>query len=226
MADATYTSEQFATDFLHQIGNSSPSPLLVDWVELWIKRETRGPGGAAFNPLNTTQKEPGSTFFNHLSGGLGVQNFTSYQQGVDANAQVLENGRYTSLLAALRANDLAALGIDSGSIAPSVAANLRTWGTGDFSNSLGNLFNADQTFIVSPFSGGSGSIPPATKASTSTSAKSSGSPIQINAGVLIMIGAVFLIILVAAGSIKARGLNQSAQTVIPAGGKTNAVGSV
>ena len=55
---------------------------------------------ASFNPLATTQSGfAGETKFN----SVGVKNYATYQDGIDANAHALLNGRYTNILDALRA---------------------------------------------------------------------------------------------------------------------------
>jgi hypothetical protein len=123
-ADTTsYTRAQWAADLLKAIGDSTPSHDTIYWVVGWTDFETRSAsGGAAYNLLNTTQLMPGSWDFNRA----GVQNFTSYSQGIQANAICLENGYYPTLLAALRANDLTTLG----SPPASIQSELSTWGTG------------------------------------------------------------------------------------------------
>src|SRR5262252_6067114 len=118
----SYTRQQWASDFLAAIGNTAPDPLVINWVVGWTRYETSAGAGAAYNLLNTTQTEPGSTPFN----SVGVQNFTSYTQGVQANAHVLENGLYPDLLAALAHNDVAELSAPSAAI----RNELSTWGTG------------------------------------------------------------------------------------------------
>lgn len=123
----TYTRQQWAQDFLCSIGNCSPTPQTLNWVTNWTTAETAGPSNyASYNLLNTTQPMPGSTFFNHLSGGLGVQNYTSYQQGIQANATTLQNGYYPDLLSALQSNNYTALSTGSGNI----VQEMGTWGTG------------------------------------------------------------------------------------------------
>ena len=54
---------------------------------------------AAFNPLATTQGGfAGETQFN----SVGVKNYASYQDGIDANVKVINNGLYGNILAALQ----------------------------------------------------------------------------------------------------------------------------
>lgn len=60
---------------------------------------------ATFNPLDTTQQEPGS----HVMGGgnsSGVQAYTNWQQGLDATVQTLQAGDYgyPGILSALNTN--------------------------------------------------------------------------------------------------------------------------
>jgi hypothetical protein len=75
---------------------------------------------ARFNPLNTTQAEPGSVPIN----SVGVQAFTSWAQGLQATVATIRNGRYGGILAALAAGNCAQC------VANAVAAS--PWGTGRF----------------------------------------------------------------------------------------------
>lgn len=61
---------------------------------------------AYFNPLNTSQKMPGSTFFNYFDAAktMGVQRYTDWQQGLDATIKTLNNGRYGSIIASFMAS--------------------------------------------------------------------------------------------------------------------------
>lgn len=76
---------------------------------------------ATYNPLNTTQEEPGS----HAMNSVGVQAYTSWDQGLAATVTTLRNGRYEGILRALWI----------GTCAPCIAAavSLSPWGTGWFS---------------------------------------------------------------------------------------------
>jgi hypothetical protein len=90
-------------------------------VVAWENAEGGGFGNvAAFNPLNTTQPEPGS----HAINGVGVQAYTSWGQGLQATVTTLNNGNYGHILAALRA------GNDAQAVADAVA--LSPWGTAPF----------------------------------------------------------------------------------------------
>lgn len=63
-------------------------------------------GGAANNPFNTTLRMPGSTKYNDLGHGIGVQNYVNAEQGVQATIRTLkENGHgYEKIRQLLRAN--------------------------------------------------------------------------------------------------------------------------
>lgn len=75
---------------------------------------------ARFNPLNTTERAPGSYPINPV----GVQAFTSWGEGLQATVATLRNGLYGGILAALR----------GGACAPCVAdaVGASPWGTGRF----------------------------------------------------------------------------------------------
>src|SRR5512146_1557714 len=64
-------------------------------LDAWQRAEG---GGASFNPLNTTQMARGASSYN----SVGVRNFLSPQQGIQATAQTLVNGRYNPIVSLLR----------------------------------------------------------------------------------------------------------------------------
>jgi hypothetical protein len=106
---------QWAKDFLTKIGMPITSEN-VRAIKAWEQAEGTA---ARFNPLATTQAGfAGSTNFN----SVGVKNFVSYQDGIDANAKVIQNGLYPNILAALRRGDSAAAVADAIKHSP--------WGTG------------------------------------------------------------------------------------------------
>jgi hypothetical protein len=74
---------------------------------------------AAHNPLATTQAHPGATNFN----SVGVKNYLSYHDGIEATVRTLTNGRYHAILDALRRGD------DALAVARAIANS--PWGTGD-----------------------------------------------------------------------------------------------
>lgn len=116
----TYTRQQWSTDVLRALGNANPSPELVSWFVGWTDYETAPGQTAAYNLLNTTLPEPGATNYN----AVGVKNYTSYSQGVQATADTLRGGYYPTLLADLQSNNLSDL---TGN--PGVSQQIGTWGT-------------------------------------------------------------------------------------------------
>ena len=61
----------------------------ISSMAAWIRHEQTGwPPAARFNPMNTTLFEPGSTDFNSVH----VKNYTSWAQGIEANAATLLGG--------------------------------------------------------------------------------------------------------------------------------------
>ena len=75
---------------------------------------------ARFNPLDTTEPQPGSYPMN----SVGVQAYTSWAEGFRATLTTLANGNYGGILAALAAGDSAQ------AVAVAVAAS--PWGTAPF----------------------------------------------------------------------------------------------
>lgn len=79
--------------------NAPQTSANVNSILAWINHEG---GGGTNNPLNTTLPMPGSTSFNQLGGGQGVQNYSSLAVGVLANARTLAGGNYSEIVSALR----------------------------------------------------------------------------------------------------------------------------
>lgn len=75
------------------------------------------------NPLDSTQREPGSYSVN----SVGVQHYVSTAQGEQATVKTLFNGYYPGIIAALR------VGSSAQAVASAVAAS--RWGTQAFSAS-------------------------------------------------------------------------------------------
>src|SRR5215469_2775622 len=72
------------------------TPAVSTFFDAWARAE----GGAALNnPWNTTQMAPGATAYN----SVGVRNYLTPQQGIQATIQTLQNGRYGNILQALGA---------------------------------------------------------------------------------------------------------------------------
>jgi hypothetical protein len=107
--------QKWASDFLTRLGMPVTSEN-VRAVVAWEKAEGTK---AQFNPLATTRSMPGATNFNKV----GVKNFASYADGIEANARALTNGRYGNILAALQRGNSAV------SVAQAIAAS--PWGTGN-----------------------------------------------------------------------------------------------
>ncbi len=93
------SSAQWATDFLSGLG-APTTPQNVQFVESWMQGES-GHGGGQFNPLNSTQGAVGATNLN----SVGVKNYVSYQQGIQASVATFTQTQWASLLNALKAND-------------------------------------------------------------------------------------------------------------------------
>lgn len=91
---APVNDPQFSSAVLSGIG-APVNPATVKSMESWIGREG---GGGTNNPLNSTFPLGGSTSFN----SVGVQNYPTYADGVDATISTLENGNYQDILLLLR----------------------------------------------------------------------------------------------------------------------------
>jgi hypothetical protein len=105
----------WARDFLTKLGMPITSEN-VRAVSAWEQAEGTK---ASFNPLATTQSGfAGETRFN----SVGVKNYATYQDGIDANVHALTNGRYANVLAALRS------GNDANAVAQAIKDS--PWGTG------------------------------------------------------------------------------------------------
>jgi hypothetical protein len=90
----------WAQDILSGIG-APVTPENIKMMETWMAHE----GGAIHNnPLNTTQEAPGATNWN----SIGVKTYNSYEQGLAATLQTLNNGMYGAILEAFRRGDPAA----------------------------------------------------------------------------------------------------------------------
>lgn len=109
------------------LGIGAPPTLAnVSSMTDWISHECVFPpdginDGGKYNPLNTTQVEPGSTTYN----SAGVQNYISATQGVNATVQTLLNGRYPDIVSQLRKG----VGLKSGA-----SNGLLTWSGGGYSS--------------------------------------------------------------------------------------------
>jgi hypothetical protein len=99
----------------------------VNSLASWFKHEFPSwPPAAQYNPMATTQVMPGSTNFNELGGGQGVQNYPDAKTGATATATALTNGYYPDIVKALRAGT----GICGGGF----ASELSTWSGGGYTS--------------------------------------------------------------------------------------------
>ena len=115
-----YTPQTWAPAFLRLAGLPR-TPCDRAAVVAWIGAEGSNP--AWHNLLDSTLPEPGSRPVNLV----GVQAYTSWRQGLRANADTIRNGYYPGVLAALEA------GGDAQAVADAVAQS--PWGTQPFSAS-------------------------------------------------------------------------------------------
>jgi hypothetical protein len=106
---------QWAKDFLTRL-NAPITASNVRAITAWEQAEGTA---AAYNPLATTQSGyAGETRFN----SVGVKNYSSYADGLDANVKAITNGLYGNILGALQQ------GNDADAVARAIAGS--RWGTG------------------------------------------------------------------------------------------------
>ncbi|HEY3833247.1 MAG TPA: hypothetical protein VGO03_13205 [Acidimicrobiia bacterium] len=110
----TAARTQFANDVLSALG-APQTAQNVQAIVAWAQAEGTK---AANNPLATTESAPGATSFN----SVGVKNYPTYAEGVQATVATLTNGRYSNILAAL------ADGSSAQNVAQAIAHS--PWGTG------------------------------------------------------------------------------------------------
>jgi hypothetical protein len=116
----TYTPSLWAAALLSAGGWPQTSCNLAA-VTAWENAEGGNWANAArFNPLDTTQPEPGSTGINSVN----VQAYPSWQAGFTATLATLGNGNYGPILSALRS------GTSAQAVTDAVAAS--PWGTAAF----------------------------------------------------------------------------------------------
>lgn len=121
-------SYQWSVDLLKKLGNPNPTDNTIAFVGGWSRAEFgySGPGQCTYNFLATTQPYGSAGNCN----AAGVKSYGSYQDSLNATAQVLNNGRYPSLLHALKTNDENGLGFHNHSIAANVQGDLSVWSSG------------------------------------------------------------------------------------------------
>lgn len=104
----------WAQDILNMLHDPA-SQQNLQALQAWHQAEG---GNASYNPFNTTQGAPGASNYN----SVGVKNYGSEDQGVQATVQTLQNGRYGNILQAL------ASGNNARAVAQAIANS--PWGTG------------------------------------------------------------------------------------------------
>jgi hypothetical protein len=97
---------------------ATATPERIRFLVAWQAAENTA---AAFNPLATTLRLPGSTGFNRS----GVQNYQDELMGLAATLLTLRLDYYSDLIHAISAN-----GSDANAIARAGRRGLDTWGTG------------------------------------------------------------------------------------------------
>jgi hypothetical protein len=128
------TPQGFADALLGYPGVNAPVNAANEHaIQAWERAEGGNwNNGASGNPLNTTQREPGSTSMN----GVGVQAFhdaaghTYWYWGIKANGDTLLNGHYGAILAVLKSPDPSPQ-TQCRRLAGAVATS--PWGTSNFS---------------------------------------------------------------------------------------------
>ncbi|NMP24039.1 hypothetical protein [Sulfobacillus harzensis] len=88
--------------------NATPTATNMKLASGWIVAEHGWAwNGSGNNPLNTTWKLPGSTNFNNLGNGEGVQNYPSIQEGLQATIDTLtqQSPSFSTLVEGLRNAD-------------------------------------------------------------------------------------------------------------------------
>jgi hypothetical protein len=107
---------------------------------------------AKYNPLNTTQSEPGSSTFQSVgAGATSIRIYTSWAQGLQATVTTLQNGLYASILSMLRT------GTASSAVAAQVIDSSQ-WGTHDLTASLIDNANVTGGAPISAAAGGTAGL--------------------------------------------------------------------
>lgn len=128
------------------------TPANLKFLGLWARAEG---GTAANNPFNTTQPAPGASSYN----SVGVRNYGSPAQGIQATAETLLNGRYGTLVGALRQGSSAQLAAKALAASP--------WGTGSLVEKM----------LGGPESAAPGSAGASVERSTGIGGAGAGSPL-------------------------------------------------
>lgn len=98
--------EAWAVDFLKALGNDQPSAETVGMVVSWTLAEDGSDGAMARNnPLNTTICGHNWTGAINGDGACGVGGYATYQDGIDAAVDTIDQANFSAIMIALQAND-------------------------------------------------------------------------------------------------------------------------
>jgi hypothetical protein len=100
------------------------APVTLDNLAALLGWQRAEGGTASYNPFNTTLMAPGASSYN----SVGVRNYTSAAQGVQATVATLKGSAYAGVVGALRK------GNDPAQVAAAVGAS--PWGTPTFTSDI------------------------------------------------------------------------------------------
>jgi hypothetical protein len=105
VAPSSSSETAWITSLLASIG-APPTQANINSISSWIAKESVYPGngvntGGLYNPLNTTLAEGGASNYN----SVGVKNYISEVQGLEATVQTLLGGQYSDIVDALRSGN-------------------------------------------------------------------------------------------------------------------------
>lgn len=181
-------SQQWAAA-IEQAGGYPQTQSNTQFLEAWAQAEGgQWENSAAYNPINTTQQTAGST---GSINSVGVQSYNSWDSGIAATLQTLNNGYYNNITSALASGNAT-----QQAQAGNLNSDLGTWGTGSGFISNGVLASPS---ILGGGTGGGAWSPAGVSAAggignstgtgtagtgTTPTSSSSGSPTQGPAGLL------------------------------------------
>jgi hypothetical protein len=124
---ASASQDQWNTALLAGLNAPATSANLESLAQWQAHEEPTSDWDHWNNPMNTTLTEPGSSSQN----SVGVQEFTSLSQGLQATIDTLDSGAYSAIILALRSGQ----GLpDVGPPNSQASADLSTWSGGGYSS--------------------------------------------------------------------------------------------
>jgi hypothetical protein len=100
------TRERWAIDLLAALGNAQPTPDTIAFVVEWTIAEDTSDGALSRNnPLNTTICGHHWVGAINGDGACGVGGYATEQDGIDATIETITQANFSSIAAALQAND-------------------------------------------------------------------------------------------------------------------------